>query len=62
MGKYIALGNGPEAKEVSAKTALLAKDARNGAPPSEECARGVKINVNGNGQECPFHTGVALLR
>jgi hypothetical protein len=22
----------------------------------------IKINVKGNGQECPFHTGVAALR
>ena len=23
---------------------------------------GVKVNVKGNGQECPFHMGVATLR
>jgi hypothetical protein len=22
----------------------------------------IRVNVKGNGQECPFHTGVALLR
>jgi hypothetical protein len=35
---------------------LLAKDARSGAPLSDEGAIEVKINVKGNGQECPFQT------
>jgi hypothetical protein len=38
------------------KPPLLAKDARSGAPLSDEGAIEVKINVKGNGQECPFQT------
>ena len=41
---------------------LLATDARSGASPSGEGAVEVKIKVKGNGQECPFHMGVASLR
>jgi len=35
----------------------FAKAAKDGAPSFDKGVVEVKINVNGNGQECPFHTG-----
>jgi|SRR5580700_5148297 hypothetical protein len=44
------------------KAGSFAKDAKDGAPSSDEGAVEVKINLNGNGQDCPFYTGESPLK
>ena len=49
------------------RAGFRAKDARNGGNHFNirvnfNIKGNIKINGKGNGQECPFHTGVAALR
>jgi hypothetical protein len=51
------LRNHYAALDASVVPTLAQRTRKNGAPSSDEGAGKVKINVKGNGQECPFHTG-----